>query len=54
LRAAVTAARNANMPKDTIERAIKRGSGAEAGDNFEEIRYEGYGPGGIAIIVEAF
>ena len=53
LRAAVTAARNANMPKDTIERAIKRGSGAEAGDNFEEIRYEGYGPGGVAIIIES-
>ncbi len=52
LRAAVTMARNANMPKDTIERAIKRGSGADGADNFEEIRYEGYGPAGIAIIVE--
>jgi YebC/PmpR family DNA-binding regulatory protein len=53
LRAAVMAARAANMPKDTIERAIRRGSGADAGDNFEEVRYEGYGPGGVAIIVEA-
>jgi YebC/PmpR family DNA-binding regulatory protein len=53
LRAAVLAARQANMPKDTVERAIRRGSGAEAGDAYEEIRYEGYGPGGVAIIVEA-
>jgi YebC/PmpR family DNA-binding regulatory protein len=53
LRAAVTAAKEANMPKDTVERAIKRGAGAEAGENYEEVRYEGYGPGGIAIIVEA-
>ncbi|HUH84800.1 MAG TPA: YebC/PmpR family DNA-binding transcriptional regulator [Stellaceae bacterium] len=53
LRAAVSAARDANMPKDTVERAIKRGAGAEAGENYEEVRYEGYGPGGIAIIVEA-
>ena len=53
LRAAITAAKEANMPKDTVERAIKRGSGTEAGENYEEVRYEGYGPGGIAIIVEA-
>lgn len=53
LRAAIAAARNANMPKDTIERAIKRGSGDADGENYEEIRYEGYGPGGVAIIVEA-
>jgi YebC/PmpR family DNA-binding regulatory protein len=53
LRAAVTAARDANMPKDTVERAIKRGAGTEEGANYEEIRYEGYGPGGVAIIVEA-
>jgi YebC/PmpR family DNA-binding regulatory protein len=53
LRAAVLAARQANMPKDTVERAIKRGSGAEAGEAYEEIRYEGYGPGGVAVIVEA-
>jgi len=53
LRAAIAAAREANMPGDTIKRAIKRGSGDEAGDNFQEIRYEGFGPGGVAIIVEA-
>jgi YebC/PmpR family DNA-binding regulatory protein len=53
LRAALVAAREANMSKDTIERAIRRGSGAEEGVNYEEIRYEGYGPGGVAIIVEA-
>jgi YebC/PmpR family DNA-binding regulatory protein len=53
LRAAVIAGRAANMPRDTIERAIKRGAGGEDGDNYEEIRYEGYGPGGVAVIVEA-
>jgi YebC/PmpR family DNA-binding regulatory protein len=53
LRAAVLAARQANMPKDTVERAIKRGAGGDDADNFEEMRYEGYGPGGVAIIVEA-
>jgi YebC/PmpR family DNA-binding regulatory protein len=52
LRAALVAAKQANMPKDTVDRAIKRGSGAEDGTNYEEVRYEGYGPGGIAIIVE--
>ena len=52
LRAAVAAARSANMPKDTMERAIKRGGG-EAGDSsYQEVRYEGYGPGGVAMIVE--
>ena len=53
LRAAVIAAREANMPKDTIERAIKRGAGGGDDANFVEMRYEGYGPGGVAIIVEA-
>ena len=53
LKAAITAAKAQNMPKDTIERAIKRGSGGEDGANYEEVRYEGYGPGGVAIIVEA-
>ncbi len=52
LRAAVIAARAENMPKDNIERAIKKAAGAE-GENYDEIRYEGYGPGGIAVIVEA-
>ncbi len=41
------------MSKDTIERAIKRGAGGDDGANYEEVRYEGYGPGGVAIIVEA-
>jgi YebC/PmpR family DNA-binding regulatory protein len=53
LRAAVIAARQANMPKDTVERAIKRGAGGGEGENYEEVRYEGYGPGGVAVIVEA-
>ena len=53
LRTAVSASKAANMPKDTMERAIKRGAGADEGENFEEIRYEGYGPGGVALIVEA-
>jgi YebC/PmpR family DNA-binding regulatory protein len=52
LRAAVVAARQENMPKDNIERAIKKALGGE-GDNYDEIRYEGYGPGGVAVIVEA-
>ncbi|MDX2102766.1 MAG: YebC/PmpR family DNA-binding transcriptional regulator [Alphaproteobacteria bacterium] len=52
LRAAVLAARAENMPKDTIERAIKRGQGAGDGADYEEVRYEGYGPGGVALIVE--
>jgi YebC/PmpR family DNA-binding regulatory protein len=53
LRAAVQAARAANMAKDTIERAIQRGAGGVEGGYFEEVRYEGYGPGGVAIIIEA-
>ncbi len=53
LRAAIAAARGANMPKDKIERAIKRGAGGGEDDALDEIRYEGYGPGGVAIIVEA-
>lgn len=52
LRAAIVAARAANMPRDTMERAIKRGAGGEDGANYEEVRYEGYGPGSVAIIVE--
>jgi YebC/PmpR family DNA-binding regulatory protein len=51
LRAAIIAARAENMPKDNIERAIKKASGGE-GENYEQIRYEGYGPGGVAVIVE--
>jgi YebC/PmpR family DNA-binding regulatory protein len=52
LRAAVIAARTANMPKETIERAIKRGAGGEGGEHYEEVRYEGYGPGGVAVMVD--
>ncbi|HEX9790017.1 MAG TPA: YebC/PmpR family DNA-binding transcriptional regulator [Kiloniellales bacterium] len=53
LRAALAAARIANMPKDNIDRAIKRAIGGDDTTQYEEIRYEGYGPGGVAIIVEA-
>jgi len=53
LRAALTAARQANLSRDTIDRAIKKASGKEKSDDFFEVRYEGYGPGGIAVIVEA-
>jgi YebC/PmpR family DNA-binding regulatory protein len=53
LRAAVTAAREANMPKDTVDRAIKKATGAGQGDDYFEVRYEGYGPAGVAIMVEA-
>jgi YebC/PmpR family DNA-binding regulatory protein len=52
LRAAILAARAENMPKDNIERAIKKAQGGDA-ETYDEIRYEGYGPGGAAIIVEA-
>jgi YebC/PmpR family DNA-binding regulatory protein len=52
LRAAVIAARAENMPKDNIERAIKKAAGGE-GENYDEVRYEGYAPGGVAVIVEA-
>jgi len=51
LRAAIIAARAENMPKDNIERAIKKAAGGD-GENYDEIRYEGYGPGGVAVIVE--
>ncbi len=53
LRAAMDKGFGANMPKDTIERAIARGIGASDGDQVEELTYEGYGPGGVAILVEA-
>jgi len=52
LRAAVDAALGANMPRDTVDRAIKRGAGGEDGRDLEEIRYEGYGPGGVAVMVD--
>ena len=53
LRAAVLNARAANMPQSTIERAIRRGTGEEPGAVYEELSYEGYGTGGVAVIVEA-
>ena len=52
LRAAIDAAMGANMPKDTVERAVNRGAGGAEGDNYDEIRYEGYGPGGVAVMVD--
>ena len=52
LRAAITAARAENMPKDNIERAIKKGTGELEGAAYEEVSYEGYGPGGVAILVD--
>jgi YebC/PmpR family DNA-binding regulatory protein len=53
LRLAVQKAREINMPADRIQNAIKRGTGELAGEKLEEIRYEGYGPGGVAIMVDA-
>ena len=53
LRAAMAASREANMPSDTIERAVKKATGAGGGDDYVEVRYEGYGPAGVAVIVEA-
>ena len=53
LRMGIDKALSANMTKDTIERAIKRGSGADGADNMQELRYEGYGPGGVALIIDA-
>jgi len=52
LRLAIDKALAGNVPKDTIERAIKRASGDQEGANIEEVRYEGYGPGGVAVMVE--
>ncbi|MCU7959822.1 MAG: YebC/PmpR family DNA-binding transcriptional regulator [gamma proteobacterium symbiont of Bathyaustriella thionipta] len=52
LRLAVDKAFAANMPKDTVDRAVKRGAGGQEGENYEEMRYEGYGPGGVAVIVD--
>ena len=53
LRVAVNAAKNENMPKDNIERAIKKGTGELEGVNYEESIYEGYGPGGAAVLIES-
>ena len=53
LRSAINSAKALNMPKENIDRAIKKGQGNDPDSNYEEVRYEGYGPSGIAIIVEA-
>jgi YebC/PmpR family DNA-binding regulatory protein len=53
LRTAILAARDANMPKDNIDKAIKRGTGELEGVEYVEVQYEGYGPGGVAIFIEA-
>lgn len=53
LRTAIAAAKTENMPKDNIERAIKKGTGALEGVSYEEVYYEGYGPGGAAVLVES-
>lgn len=52
LRAAIDGAKSQSMPKDTIERAVKRGAGGDEGGNLEENIYEGYGPGGVAVMVD--
>ncbi len=53
LRAAIDEARYHNVPADNIDRAIKKGIGGGAGDDYEPVRYEGYGPGGVALIIDA-
>jgi len=52
LRVAVATAKAENMPKENIERAIKKGTGDLEGSNYEEVTYEGYGPGGVAVLIE--
>ena len=52
LRTIIADAKQVNMPADNIKRAIRRGTGEEEGVNYEEIMYEGYGPGGVAVIVD--
>src|SRR2546429_5314775 len=54
LRLAVQKAREINMPTDRIQNAIKRGTGELAGERLDEVRYEGYGPAGVAVMVDAF
>lgn len=53
LRIAIDKALSSNMAKDTIERAVRRGSGADGADDMQELRYEGYGPSGVALIIDA-
>ena len=52
LRSAIATARGANMPKDNIDRVLKKAAGGDDGTTYDEIRYEGYGPGGVALIVD--
>ena len=52
LRLAIQTAKDNNMPQDNITRAISKGSGADGGANYEEVSYEGYGPGGVALLIE--
>jgi YebC/PmpR family DNA-binding regulatory protein len=52
LRIAIDAAKAANMPRDTIEKAVKKGAGGDGSESYESVRYEGYGPGGVAIIAD--
>lgn len=52
LRAAIDKGLSGNMTRDTIERAVKRGAGADDNENYDEVRYEGYGPSGVAVLVE--
>src|SRR5207247_1893966 len=53
LRKAILDAKAGNMPNDTIDRAVRRGTGAEEGVSYDEITYEGYGPGGVALLIES-
>jgi YebC/PmpR family DNA-binding regulatory protein len=53
LRKAISDAKAGNMPNDTIDRAIRRGTGAEEGVSYEEITYEGFGPGGVAVMIDS-
>lgn len=53
LRKAILDAKAGNMPNETIDRAVRRGTGEEEGVNYEEITYEGYGPGGVALLIES-
>ncbi|HBB97043.1 MAG TPA: YebC/PmpR family DNA-binding transcriptional regulator [Blastocatellia bacterium] len=53
LRKAISDAKAGNMPNETIDRAVRRGTGEEEGVNYEEITYEGYGPGGVALLIES-
>ncbi len=53
LRTAIDEAKYHNVPKDNLERAIKKGAGGGEGENYEQVRYEGYGPGGVALVIDS-